>query len=113
MYDTETQPETKLGRMPQLALNWVAVALSVAVLFAPVTSVFQVAGGSEVVDVELEECSVEVAESVREERRDRDSFSVHLARWGDLNAAVKSTAQLRSRVTERSFLNGTGGWLRL
>lgn len=113
MYDAETQPKPKRGRMPQSVFNWVAAALGVAVLLAPVTSVFQVAGGSEVVDVELEECSVEVAESAREEWRDRSSLLMHVAQWRGRSATGRSAAQLRSRITERSFLNGIGGWLRL
>ena len=103
--------ESKYGLM---ALHWVGVAFSVSVLFAPVTSLIQATGGSEIIDVEQEECSVEVAESAHNERR-RDARCSRVTRLSDTNVKIKSSvsAQFRSRVSERDSLNGTGGWLRL
>ena len=100
-------------RLRLMAFDWVAAVLSVIVLFAPVTSVFQVAGGAEIADVEQVECSVEVAESVRNERQRRESPCTRVARLTVSKVKINSSAQLRSRVSERDSLNGTGGWLRL
>ena len=110
MQNFQPQRESKHGRM---TLDWVAVALSVIVLFAPVTSMLQIVGGSEIVDVESEECSVEAAESVHDERQRRESPDTRVARLAVCNAKPQLSAQLRSRITERDSLNGTGGWLRL
>jgi len=110
MQDLQPQHESSHGR---LTLTWVAVALSVAVLFAPVTSIFQMAGGGEVVDVEQEECSVEIAESARVERERRESPVNRVVHLAVSKASITSCAQVRSRITERDFLNGTGSWLRL
>lgn len=96
-----------------MTFDWVAVVLSVIVLFAPVTSVFLVSGGNEIVDLEQEECSVEIAESLREERQPRDPQRTQVAQTLAFNTSIKSRAQLRSRCSERDSLNGTGGWLRL
>ncbi|MDA8563967.1 hypothetical protein N9L06_05890 [Mariniblastus sp.] len=96
-----------------MTLNWVVVTLSVFVLFAPVSSMFQIVGGSEIVDVEHEECSVEVSESVHEQRQRRESSVARVAHLADAKFTLKTNAQLRSRITERDYLNGTGGWLRL
>ena len=110
MKNFQPQRESKHGRM---TLDWVAVALSVIVLFAPVTSMLQIVGGSEIADVESEECSVEVAESIRDERQRRESPVTRVTRLAVCNARSQLSAQLCSRITERDSLNGTGGWLRL
>lgn len=96
-----------------MTLDWVAVTLSVFVLFAPVASVCQVVGGNEVVDIEQEECSVEVTESVHEERQLRESSGTRVAHLAIPKGKINSSAQVRSRMSERDSLNGTGGWLRL
>lgn len=110
MQDLLPQRESRHGR---LTLDWVAVALSVAVLFAPVTSAFLTVGGGEVVDVEHEECSVEITESARVERQRRESPTTRVAHLGVSKVSNTSCAQVRSRITERDSLNGTGSWLRL
>ena len=102
--------------MPKLALSsfdWVAVALSVIVLYAPVTSVFQAVGGNEIVDLEQEKCSVEIAESARMERQRRESAIARVAQIPVVNESLRLIAQLSSRTSERDFLNGNGSWLRL
>jgi len=97
-----------------LASHWVAVALSVSVFFVPVTSLVQATGGSEIVDLEQEVYSVEVAESARNERR-RETPIGRVAQMSVATVKIKSSvsAQFRSRVSERDSLNGIGGWLRL
>ncbi len=96
-----------------LSFSWIAIALSVIVLFAPMTSVFQALGGNEIVDVEQEECSVKIEESLREVRQRREVPGLRVAQTLPLSTSIKSRAHRRSRRSERDFLNGTGGWLRL
>ena len=105
-----TSAETTVG---QRALNWVAVALGVIVLFAPVTSVCNAGGGSEIADLEQEECSVEITEARAEERQRREPSMARIAHSLVANQPLPFQPQLCVRRSERDSLNGTGSWLRL
>jgi hypothetical protein len=101
--------ESKLGL---LACHWFAAALSAAVLLAPVASPVQTID-VEIVDLEQEECSVEVAEGTRNERQRRESLCTRVAHPTVFSVQMNLGSQLRSRVSERDSLNGIGGWLTL